>query len=109
MLAGRSSTPYSCQLSGVGVASISKIFGGFGGGGGKGFGGWGSGGGGDGSGVPAAAGEGSIGAPGGEASSPVTEDVIFLSVGVLGLPYPIMLGLLCYGLGLWCLPEDYSY
>ncbi|KAG0563875.1 hypothetical protein KC19_8G066400 [Ceratodon purpureus] len=96
LVAGRSSTIYSCQ-SGLGVASISKIFSGFGGGGGKGFGGWGrGGGGGDGSGVPAA-GEGSVGAPGGEASNSITEDVILLSVGVIGLhtyfSYPIIFSL----------------
>lgn len=79
LVAGRSAASYSCQ-SGLGVASISKIFSGFGGGDGKGFGGWGRGGGGGGDGVPAA-GEGSIGAPGGDASNPITEDVIFLSVG----------------------------
>lgn len=80
LLAGGSTTPYNCQ-SGLGVASISKIFSGFGGGGGNGFGGWGGGGGGGGGGVPAAS-QSSVGAPGGEASNPVTEDVIFLSVGV---------------------------
>uniref|UniRef100_A0A7I4BGD0 Uncharacterized protein n=1 Tax=Physcomitrium patens TaxID=3218 RepID=A0A7I4BGD0_PHYPA len=83
-LASKSTTPINCKRV-AGVASISDIFSFVSGGGNKGFGGWGfgggGGGGGDGSAVPAA-GETLFATSDDEALILITEDVIYLQVGV---------------------------
>ena len=93
VLAARTTSPFNYQ-SGLGVASISDVFSKLGGGGGKGFGGWGRGGGGrDGFEVPAA-----VGTSSGDASNSITEDVIFLSVGVTSLTFSSIFSFLFHSL-----------